>query len=144
MMMMSSHFGRYAAVFLATALWACSVCAQMPLSLQEAQDQGVEHAYAMQRAELDVEMAQRDIKELLATGLPQVNAAIDFNNFLDIPTQVVPATSFDPTATEDQVLEFSFGTTQSLTVGFSATQLVFSGSYLVAVSYTHLTLPTTD
>ena len=62
-----------------------------------------------------------------------MNAAIDFNNFLDIPTQVVPATSFDPAAMEDQVLEFSFGTTQSLTVGFSATQLVFSGSYLVGL-----------
>ena len=133
MMMMSSDFARHTAVILATAFWAFSASAQMPLSLLEAQVHGAKHAYAMQRAELDVEMAQRDIKELLATGLPQVNAAIDFNNFLDIPTQVVPATSFDPGAMEDQVLEFSFGTTQSLTVGFSATQLVFSGSYLVGL-----------
>ena len=58
MMMMSSDFARHTAVILATAFWACSASAQMPLSLQEAQDQGAEHAYAMQRAELDVEMAQ--------------------------------------------------------------------------------------
>ena len=31
------------------------------------------------------------------------------------------------------VLEFSFGTTQSLTAGLNATQLIFSGSYLVGV-----------
>ena len=58
---------------------------------------------------------------------------MDFNHFIDIPTQVVPASSFDPTAPEDMVLEFSFGTTQSLTAGLNATQLIFSGSYLVGV-----------
>ena len=48
MMMISSDFARHTAVILATAFWACSASAQMPLSLQEAQDQGAEHAYAMQ------------------------------------------------------------------------------------------------
>ena len=82
--------------------------AQLSLSLEQAQTLGVEQAYAMQRARIDVEVAQRDVKELLATGLPQVNASFDFNHFLDIPTQVVPASSFDPTAPEDLVLELAF------------------------------------
>ena len=107
--------------------------AQLSLSLEQAQTLGVEKAYAMQRARIDVEVAQRDVKELLATGLPQVNASFDFNHFLDIPTQVVPASSFDPTAPEDLVLELAFGTTQSATAGISASQLVFSGSYLVGM-----------
>ena len=106
---------------------------QFTLSLEQAQTLGVEQAYAMQRARIDVDVAQRDIKELLATGLPQVNASFDFNHFLDIPTQVVPASSFDPMAPEDLVLELAFGTTQSATAGINASQLVFSGSYLVGV-----------
>lgn len=106
---------------------------QLTLSLEQAQTLGVEQAYAMQRARIDVDVAQRDIKELLATGLPQVNASFDFNHFLDIPTQVVPASSFDPAAPEDLVLELAFGTTQSATAGINASQLVFSGSYLVGV-----------
>ena len=107
--------------------------AQTSLSLAEAQDKALDQAYAMERALIDVEVAKRDVKELLATGLPQVTGSVDFNHFIDIPTQVVPASSFDPTAPEDMVLEFSFGTTQSLTAGLNATQLIFSGSYLVGV-----------
>lgn len=107
--------------------------AQRELSLVKAQTMGVENAYAMQRARIDVEVAQRDVKELLATGLPQVTASFDVNHFIDIPTQVVPASSFDPTLPEDLVLELSFGTTQSATAGINATQLIFSGSYLVGL-----------
>ena len=107
--------------------------AQLTLSLKQAQDLGADRAYAMQRARIDVDVAKRDVKELLATGLPQVRASFDFNHFLDIPTQVVPARSFDPGAPEDVVLELAFGTTQSATAGLNATQLVFSGSYLVGM-----------
>ena len=107
--------------------------AQLTLSLKQAQDLGADRAYAMQRARIDVDVAKRDVKELLATGLPQVRASFDFNHFLDIPTQVVPARSFDPDAPEDMVLELAFGTTQSATAGLNATQLVFSGSYLVGM-----------
>ncbi|HAT47439.1 MAG TPA: hypothetical protein DCS71_00830, partial [Flavobacteriales bacterium] len=114
-------------------LWSPLVSAQLALSLDQAQTLGVAQAYAMQRARIDVDVARRDIKELLATGLPQVSASFDVNHFLDIPTQVVPATSFNPMAPEDLVLELAFGTTQSATAGFNATQLVFSGSYLVGV-----------
>ena len=80
--------------------------AQLTLSLKQAQDLGADRAYAMQRTHEDV--AKRDVKELLATGLPQVRASFDFNHFLDIPTQVVPARSFDPDAPEDVVLELAF------------------------------------
>ena len=81
--------------------------AQTSLSLAEAQEKALDQAYAMERALIDVEVAKRDVKELLATGLPQVTGSVDFNHFIDIPTQVVPASSFDPMAPEDMVLELS-------------------------------------
>ena len=114
-----------------TASWHAN--AQLSLSMDQAMELGVAQAYAMQRARIDVDVAKSDVKELLATGLPQVKASFDFNHFIDIPTQVVPASSFDPTAPEDLVLELAFGTTQSATAGVNATQLVFSGSYLVGM-----------
>ena len=64
--------------------------AQTSLSLAEAQDKALDQAYAMERALIDVEVAKRDVKELLATGLPQVTGSVDFNHFIDILTQVVP------------------------------------------------------
>ena len=131
--MMNVPFRLACGLVWAAMLFPALVGAQLSLSLEQAQTLGVEQAYAMQRARIDVDVAKRDIKELLATGLPQVNASFDVNHFLDIPTQVVPASSFDPEAPEDLVLELAFGTTQSATAGINATQLVFSGSYLVGV-----------
>ena len=131
--MMTRIFSQSAAAVALCCSISQGAVAQLSLSLEQAQMLGVEQAYAMQRARIDVEVARRDVKELLATGLPQVNASFDFNHFLDIPTQVVPASSFDPTAPEDLVLELAFGTTQSATAGISASQLVFSGSYLVGM-----------
>jgi outer membrane protein len=131
--MMNPHLGRRLALTLAAvSLSLCSV-AQRELSLAKAQTLGAENAYAMQRARIDVQVAKRDVKELLASGLPQVTASFDVNHFLDIPTQVVPASSFDPDAPDDIVLELSFGTTQTATAGLNATQLIFSGSYLVGL-----------
>ena len=96
--MMNPHTGLRLAFALASFSLTLGSFAQRELSLVKAQTLGVENAYAMQRARIDVQVAQRDVKEILATGLPQVNASFDFNHFLDIPTQVVPASSFDPTA----------------------------------------------
>lgn len=130
---MNPHLGRRLALTLAAVSLTLGSVAQRELSLVKAQTLGVENAFAMQRARIDVQVAARDVKELLATGLPQVSASFDVNHFLDIPTQVVPASSFDPEAPEDLVLELSFGTTQTATAGFNATQLIFSGSYLVGL-----------
>jgi outer membrane protein TolC len=131
--MMNPHLGRRLALTLAAVSLSLGSVAQRELSLVKAQTLGAENAYAMQRARIDVQVAKRDVKELLATGLPQVNASFDVNHFLDIPTQVVPASSFDPDAPDDIVLELSFGTTQTATAGLNATQLIFSGSYLVGL-----------
>ena len=132
---------------------ALGTSAQLSLSMEQAQELGVQHAYDMQRARIDVEVAKRDVKELLATGLPQVNGSFDFNQFLDIPTQVASpeAFAFDPYLAEflggvaattgvplnppppDPYSEFQFGTSQTMTAGINASQLLFSGSYLVGL-----------
>ena len=131
--MMNSNLGRRLALTLAAVSLTLGSVAQRELSLVKAQTLGVENAYAMQRARIEVQVAKRDVKELLATGLPQVSASFDMNQFLDIPTQVAPASAFNPNAPEDEVAEFAFGTTQSATLGVNATQLIFSGSYLVGL-----------
>ena len=131
--MMNPHLGRRLALTLAAVSLTLGSVAQRELSLVKAQTLGAENAYAMQRARIDVQVAKRDVKELLATGLPQVTASFDFNHFLDIPTQVAPASEFDPSLPADLVLPLSFGMTQSATAGVSASQLIFSGSYLVGL-----------
>ena len=76
---------------------ALGTSAQLSLSMEQAQALGVKHAYDMQRARIDVEVAKRDVKELLATGLPQVNASFDFNQFW---TSQPVSVAFDPCLVE--------------------------------------------
>lgn len=130
------------------------------VSLQEAQAIALENAFAMQYAALDEAKAQRDVKELLATGLPQINLVADYSQYIDIPTQVAAGdvfgfpdylTSFlggvaqatgvpleaaptDP----DALSEFQFGQSHTANVGVQASQLVFSGSYFVGLQASQL------
>jgi len=55
--------------------------AQTTLTLAEAEERAVAHSFAMRSAQLDRAKADRDIKELTATGLPQVNLVSDYTNY---------------------------------------------------------------
>ena len=63
-------------------------------SLVEAQNYAVEHAFAVKNARMDAAKAESDVKETLAIGLPQLNASLEYNNFIDIPTQVAQGDIF--------------------------------------------------
>lgn len=122
-------------------------------SLAEAQAFALENSYDMQYALMDEAIAERDIKIVGSAGLPQVNASIDYNNYIDIPVQVAPADAFGfppyltnflgavseetgvplnaPQVDPDAVSEFQFGAPQTMTAGIAVSQLVFDGSYFV-------------
>ncbi len=103
-------------------------------SLEEAKAYALNNNINIKIKKTDTQIAEQQMKEIRATGLPQINANLDFNHFFQLPTNLVPATQFgDPNAPEDQYIELQFGTDN--TVGFSldASQLVFSGSYLTAL-----------
>ena len=81
--------------------------ARTSLSLAEAQDGHsirVRHGARL----IDVEVAKQ-CQGIARYRVAAVTGSVDFNHFIDIPTQVVPASSFDPTAPEDMVLEFRLG-----------------------------------
>jgi len=64
-------------------------------------------------------------------GLPQVSASAQYTNMLEIPTQLVPAEFFG--GQPGQFAEVQFGTQHNATFGISATQLIFSGEYIVGL-----------
>ena len=70
----------------------------------------------------------------LAIGLPQVSANSGFNNFLNLPVQVVSAKFLNPNANEGEVVSFKGGTDYSLLGNIQVNQLLFNGSYFVALS----------
>lgn len=145
---------RIPAIIIATVcitFFADSARAQqvMKLTLDAAQQYAVEHNYDVMNARTDVEISRKKVAETTAIGLPQVSASISYNNFLDIPTQLIPDFltpaiagvnqgyfGLDPTTPlpeGTQFFEAKFGVQHNLTAGATASQLLFSGPYLVGL-----------
>lgn len=100
-------------------------------TLEEAQQYGIEHSYQSQSASMEVKKSKRKVKETIATGLPQINATGNYQKYLELPVQLVPAESFG--GAPGEYVEFTFGTEQQLGVDIRATQLLFDGSYFVGL-----------
>ena len=102
----------------------CSAYAQeapTQLSLQEAIDYALENNRTAKNAALDIEAAIKQKWETTATGLPQLNAAVDYQNALKRNVIVFG----------DQTIQV--GTKHSLTGTATLSQLLFDGSYLVGL-----------
>ena len=100
--------------------------------------QSIEYAYKNSpnylNAENDVLMAKYKRKEVLGMAMPQINASVDMKNFLEIPASVVPGQFFG--GPEGSFAAVRFGTTFQTQAGLSASLLVFSADYLIALKAT--------
>ena len=88
---------------------------------------------SLKNSTLDVELAKQQIKQTIASGLPKFNGGIGFQNYIDIPTTVVPATAFDPGANENDLLGLQFGTDYNANYNVKVDQLLFSFTYIYGV-----------
>ena len=100
-------------------------------SLQEAVDYATTHAYVIQNADDNVEIANRKVWETTTIGLPQVNVKVDYQNFIKQPISLIPAQFFG--GQPGEFAEISFGTKQNINASATLTQLLFNGSYLVGL-----------
>lgn len=127
--------GRMRTLITAMALAAfAGVLAQGParLTLQQAMDQAAQQSFQVRYSGLEAEKAEAKIKETLAIGLPQVAATGGLNNYIQLPTQVIPNFFGDDPPT----IEVQFGIPWSLSGAVQLNQLLFDGSYLVGLKAT--------
>ncbi len=101
------------------------------LSLDQAIKYALDHNSALQMAIIDQKIAGHRQWETTAMGLPQVNGNVDYQGFINIPTQLIPAEFFG--GEPGEFAEVKFGTKHNLTAGIRVSQLVFDGSYLVGL-----------
>ena len=118
-------------LFLFLGLLAQAQESSFSFSLAEAQQYAIEHSYQSQTANKEVEKSKRKVKETISTGLPQINASGSYQNFLELPRQLVPAEFFG--GNEGEFAEVVFGTEQQMGIDITATQLLFDGSYFVGL-----------
>lgn len=101
------------------------------LSLQEAIDYALENNRTALNAQRDITAAEKQKWETIATGLPQINASVDYQNFLKQQVQVIPAEFFG--GQQGEFAEVVFGTKQSMTAFATLNQKIFDGSYIVGL-----------
>ncbi len=120
-------------VFVSNFSFAQENSEALSFNLKEAQDYAVKNNYKNKKAILDIDIAKKKVWETTAIGLPQVNAEGKLQKYIDIPISLAPANSFNPNAPEGELTELQFGVEYNNTVGISATQLIFDGSYIVGL-----------
>lgn len=101
----------------------------MSISLQDAMDLAAKQSYAVQASALEAEKAEQRIKEVTAFGLPQIDATGSFNNYLTVPTSVIP----NFTQVGPEFLQIQFGVPYTTTGAIQLNQLIFDGSYIVGL-----------
>ena len=123
-------------------------------TLEEAINFALDSSYNAINAKRDIAAAAKKKWETTADGLPQISAAIDYQNNLKRPVQLLPAAAFDntqstidivdnyfegvtrnniPVNTPEGFIPVQFGTKQNMTATATASQLLFDGSYIVGV-----------
>lgn len=100
-------------------------------SLQEAITFALDSNYASINARRDIAKAIKQKWETTATGLPQIDGSINYQNNLKQPVTLIPAEfgggepgTFTP---------ITFGTKQNVNAVATLNQLIFDGSYLVGL-----------
>jgi len=125
---------------------------ELTLSLEHAINIALEKNYNIRAAKNTVSSAKETVWETTATGLPQIDATINYQNFIKQPVSLLPAAAFDNTSSVVETVEdyfgiqanrdpaapegfipVVFGTQQNINASVTLTQLLFDGSYLVGL-----------
>ena len=107
--------------------------AQNTYTLQAAVDYALANNGTHQNVILDQQLADMKRKEIRGIGLPQIGGSADMNNFLNIPTSVIPAQAFNPMAPADMFVPVRFGIQYNASAGITISQILFSSDYIVAL-----------
>jgi outer membrane protein len=99
------------------------------MSLEDAITYAIKNTNSLKTAQNGVKDAELLIKENLASGLPQVSGELGYNFFYLIPNILLP----DFTGQGKEPTKVSFQQRNTLSGGISASQLIYSPSYNVAI-----------
>lgn len=108
----------------------------MEFSLYEATQYAMKNSYVLQNTEKDITLAQAKVWETITTGLPQVSGTANYNMFLNLPVSLIPGEFFG--GEPGTYVPVKFGQDFNSDFGFSVSQQIFDGSWIVGVSSAEL------
>ncbi|MBN1822369.1 MAG: TolC family protein [Prolixibacteraceae bacterium] len=112
-------------------------------TLEEAQQYAMQNSYVLQNTSLDVISAQRKVWETITIGLPQISGTFDYTKNISaakqpfpvaiIPKDFWPYIGIPEDTPPDGTYPISFAQKYSSNYGFTVSQLLFDGSYIVGI-----------
>lgn len=99
-------------------------------SLQDAIAYAQKHQVSILNAQIDEEIAKNTVKQTIGIGLPQLSGNASFQDFLKIPTSLLPGEVFGEPGKQIPV---QFGVKYNSSFGLELNQLLFDGTYLVGL-----------
>ena len=100
-------------------------------SLEQAIAHAITNNYSAINAGRDVEASREKKWETTAAGLPQINGSVGYLNNFILQKSVIPAEFFG--GTPGDYATVAFGTKHNMVAQASLSQLLFDGSYIVAL-----------
>lgn len=118
-------------------------------SIDEAINFAYDNNINVENSLLDIKKAKWKVWETTAIGLPQVSGSMQYQNFPDIPTQLMPnfmlpaiigvntqyfgLIPVQPIPEEGEKFAVQFGSEHNADWGVSVSQIIFSGEYIVGL-----------
>lgn len=99
-------------------------------SLQEAIAYAQKHHVSILNAKIDEDIASNTVKQTIGIGLPQLSGNATFQDFLKLPTSLLPGEVFGEPGKQIPV---QFGVKYNSSIGLELNQLLFDGTYLVGL-----------
>ncbi len=100
-------------------------------TLEEARQYAMQNSYVLQNSHKDVTKAQKEVWKTISTGLPQVSGSANYNMFLNLPVSLIPGEFFGEEP--GTYIPVKFGQDYNSDFGFTVSQQIFDGSYIVGV-----------
>jgi len=89
-----------------------------------------DHQSTVVNANLDIKSAEYRVKETIGIGLPQISGQATFTDYLKLPTTLLPGEFLNQPGT---FIPVKFGVNYNSNLTLNASQIIFSGSYLVGL-----------
>jgi outer membrane protein len=100
-------------------------------SVQEAISYALTHKDSVVNSGLDVKNADYYVKELIGQGFPQIDGTASFQDYLKIPTTLLPGEFFGAPA--GTFIPVKFGVKYQSNLGVNVSQLLFDPSYIIGL-----------
>jgi outer membrane protein TolC len=125
-----------------TGLWVAVITfsgyAQQPkpagqvynFSLADCINYAYEHQDTVLNTGLDAKSASYHVKEIIGQGYPQVSASANFQDYIQIPTTLIPGEFVGQPGT---FIPLKFGVKYQSNIGINASQILFDGNYFVGL-----------